>query len=116
MPTAFLDHIGDVSDHRVPGMVTYPLDEILLSTLVGVLCGGDDWETIELLSQEYLPWLKQFLPYKHGIAQAQTFRKVFRLLKPDVLENCFATWLSSLQDIVRGVVAIDGKTLRGSKT
>jgi len=82
MPTAFLDHIGDVSDHRVPGMVTYPLDEILLSTLVGVLCGGDDWETIELLSQEYLPWLKQFLPYKHGIPQAQTFRKVFRLLKP----------------------------------
>jgi predicted transposase YbfD/YdcC len=96
-------------------MVTYPLDEILLSTVVGVLCGGDDFETIELLSHEYLAWLKQFLPYKHGIPQAQTFRKVFRLLEPGSLEKCFATWLASLQDRVRGVIAIDGKTLRGSK-
>jgi len=45
MPIAFLDQIREISDHRVPGMVTYPLDEILLSALVGVLCGGGDWET-----------------------------------------------------------------------
>jgi len=68
------------------------------------------------LSREYLPWLKQFLPYKHGIPQAQTCRKVFQLLKPDALEKCFAGWFSSLQDVVRGVIAIGGKTLRGSKT
>jgi predicted transposase YbfD/YdcC len=116
MPIAFLDRIREIPDHRVPGMVTYPLDEILLSALVGVLCGGDDWETIELLSREYLPWLKQFLPYKHGIPRAQTFRKMFQLLKPDALEKCFAAWFSSLRDMVSGVIAIDGKTLRGSKT
>lgn len=115
MTIAFLEHIKEVPEHRVPGMVPYPLDEILLSTLVGVLCGGDDWETIELLSHEYLAWLKQFLPYKHGLPQAQTFRKVFRVLDPDSLEKCFAAWLASLQDRVRGVIAIDGKTLRGSK-
>jgi hypothetical protein len=33
-------------------MVTYPLDEILLATLVGGLCGADDGEAIELLSRE----------------------------------------------------------------
>ncbi|MGH6796422.1 MAG: ISAs1 family transposase [Methylocella sp.] len=115
MTIALLEHIKVVPEHRVPGMVTYPLDEILLSTVVGVLCGGDDWETIELLSHEYLAWLKQFLPYQHGIPKAQTFRKVFRLLEPDSLEKCFAAWLASLQDRVRGVIAIDGKTLRGSK-
>lgn len=76
---------------------------------------ADDWEAIELLSREYLGWLKQFLPSKTGIPHAQTFRKVFRLLKPEVLEQCFASWVASLQEIVRGVVAVDGKTLRGSK-
>jgi hypothetical protein len=96
-------------------MVTYPLDEILLATLVGALCRADDWEAIELLSREYLAWLKRFLLYKTGIPHAQTFRKVFRLLKPEVLEQCFASWVASLQEIVRGVVAVDGKTLRGSK-
>ncbi len=44
MAIAFLDQIREIPDHRVPGMVTYPLDEILLSALVGVLCGGDDWK------------------------------------------------------------------------
>ena len=86
------------------------MDEIPLVTLVGVLCVADDWEAIELLSREYLAWLKRFLPYKTGIPHAQTFRKVFRLLKPEVLEQCFASWVASLQEIVRGVVAVDGKT------
>jgi hypothetical protein len=73
------------------------LDEIPLVTLVGVLCVADDWEAIELLSREYLGWLKQFLPYKTGIPHAQMFRKVFRLLKPEVLEQCFASWVASLK-------------------
>jgi hypothetical protein len=91
MGIGFLEHIKEVPDHRVAGMVTYPLDEILLATLVGVLCGVDDWEAVELLSREYLGWLKQFLPYKSGVPHAQTFRKVFRLSKPEVLEECFAS-------------------------
>ncbi|HWY77327.1 MAG TPA: hypothetical protein VN281_17015 [Verrucomicrobiae bacterium] len=44
------------------GMVTYPLDEILLATLVGVSCGADVWKAIELLSREYRARLKRFLP------------------------------------------------------
>jgi hypothetical protein len=113
---SFLEHMREVPDHRVAGMVIYPLNEVLLATLVGVLCGADDWDTIELLSREYLPWLKRFLPFKCGVPQAQTFRKVFRLLPPKVLEQRFAAWVSSLREVVRGVVvAIDGKTLRGSK-
>lgn len=112
---SFLECIKDVPDHRVVGMVTYPLDEVLLATLVGVLCGADDWDVIELLSREYLPWLKQFLPFQHGVPQAQTFRKIFQLLPPKVLEERFVSWVSSVRKIAREVVAIDGKTLRGSK-
>ena len=44
MSLGFLDHMRVVPDHRIPGMVTYPLDEVLLATLVGVVCGADDWE------------------------------------------------------------------------
>jgi hypothetical protein len=42
-----LDHMRVVPDHRISGMVTYPLDEILLATLAGVVCGADDREGIE---------------------------------------------------------------------
>ena len=37
MTLGFLDHMRVVPDHRIPGMVTYPLDEILLATLAGAL-------------------------------------------------------------------------------
>ncbi len=101
MTVSFSEQIKEIPDHRVAGMVTYPLDEILLAKLVGVLCGADDFEAVELLTREYLAWLKKFLPYKAGIPQAQTFRKVFRLLKPKSLERCFAAFVASLQEIYR---------------
>lgn len=115
MTKGFLDHMRIVPDHRVPGMVTYPLDEILLTTLVGVICGGDDWEGIEEIAAGALDWLRQFLPFKDGIATAQTLRKVFRLLDPTALEQGFSAWASSLRPLAREVVAVDGKTLRGSR-
>jgi predicted transposase YbfD/YdcC len=115
MTISFLEHFKEIPDHRIVGMVTYPLNEVLLATLVGVLCGADDWDAIELLSREYLAWLGEFLPYKCGVPQAQTFRKIFQLLNPAVLEERFVSWIASLQEVVRGVIAIDGKTLRGSK-
>jgi hypothetical protein len=36
MALGFLEHMRVVSDKRIRGMVTYPLDEILLATLAGV--------------------------------------------------------------------------------
>jgi hypothetical protein len=38
MSMRFLDHIKGVEDYRVPGMTTYPLDEVLLTVLTGLLC------------------------------------------------------------------------------
>lgn len=60
MTIALLEHIRQVPEHRVPGLAAHRLDEMLLSKQVGVLRGGDDWETIERSSPEYLAWLKQF--------------------------------------------------------
>lgn len=112
---SFFDVIRSIPEQRIVGMVTYPLDEILLVSFVGVLCGGDDWEIIEDMNRANLEWLRQFLPYKNGVPPAQTCRRVFSLLPANLLEKGFATWVSSLQKVARGVVAVDGKTLRGSK-
>jgi hypothetical protein len=42
MALGFLSEMKAAPDHRVAGMVTYPLDEILLATLVSVICGTND--------------------------------------------------------------------------
>lgn len=117
MSLGFLDHMRIVPDHRILGMVTYPLDELLLATLVGVVCGADDWDGVEEVANGALTWLRGFLPFGNGIATAQTFRKVFRLLDAPALTKGFAAWAASARGGLEGqVVAVDGKTLRGSKT
>lgn len=117
MSKGFLDHMRVVPDHRVAGMVTYPLDEVLLAALAGVVCGADDWEGIELFATDGVDWLRRFLPYANGVPTAQTFRKVFRLLDADALEAGFSAWAASLRPTgAREVIAVDGKTVRGSRT
>ena len=115
MMKGFLDHMRIVPDHRIAGMVTYPLDEVLLTTLVGVVCGADDWEEIEEVATGALDWLRAFLPFENGIATAQTLRKIFRLLDPAALEQGFAAWAASMRPLSREVIAVDGKTSRGSR-
>ncbi len=116
MSLGFLDHMRVVPAHRIPGMVTCPLDEVLLAKLVGVVCGADDWEGVEEVAAGALDWLRGFLPFANGIATAQTLRKVFRLLDTQALQRGFAAWAASLRAEAQGVIAVDGKTLRGSKT
>jgi len=115
MTSNFLDHIKEIEDHRIVGMTTYPLDEVLLTVLVGLLCRVEDFDEIEMLCIDQLDWLQQFLPFTAGIAPPQTLRRVLSSLCPRTLENAFTAWVSSLQETISGVVAIDGKTLCGSK-
>jgi len=115
MSTKFLDHIRHVEDHRIVGMTTYPLDEILFTVLVGLLCGMDDFDEITLFGVENLSWLQRFLPFENGIASAHTLRRALRALDPKALQTAFAAWVASMRSHISGVVAIDGKTLRGSK-
>jgi hypothetical protein len=115
MSVNFLDHIGDVEDGRIAGKTSYPLDEVLLTVLVGLLCRMEDFDEISMFGEEQLDWLRRFLPFKNGVAPAQTLRRALRALDPKALQGAFSSWVASLQAKVSGVVVIDGKTLRGSK-
>jgi hypothetical protein len=109
MSQTFLDCIRTIPDHRIVGLVDYPLDEILFATLVGVLCGADDFDDVESIGSELLDWLRGFLPCENGVASGQTFRRFFRLVDPKALEAAFAAWMASFGLVIRGVVAIDVK-------
>lgn len=115
MRMTLLEQIQQIEDPRVPGMVVYRLDEILLTVLVGLLCRAEDFDEIEDVCTELLDWLRQFLPFEHAIAPAQTLRRILARLDPRQLEATFAAWVRSLAKRIGGVVAVDGKTLRGSK-
>lgn len=115
MSVNFLDYIRDIEDPRIPGMVLYRLDEVLLTVLVGLLCRAEDLDEIEDMGNELLDWLRRILPFENGVAPAQTLRRTLARLDPRSLEEAFAVWTARLAQRVRGVIAVDGKTVRGSK-
>ncbi len=72
---------------------------------------------------ESFDWLRRCLPFVQGDPRAQTFRPMFRLIEPVTLERGFASWAASVHTARQTghgaspeVIAIDRKTVRGSKT
>ena len=58
-------------------------------------------------------WLRTFLELPNGIPDSDTFRRLFERINPKELSECLYDWLNMERD-KRSVVAIDGKTIRGS--
>src|SRR5258708_28440666 len=75
------------------------------------------WGMVEFgLAKEGL--LRLLLRLEHGSAILDTFSRVFRLLKPDAFEAAFRRFMAAFAKTNRldltGVVAVDGKALRGA--
>jgi predicted transposase YbfD/YdcC len=63
-------------------------------------------------------FLRLFLRLEHGIPSHDTFSRVFRLIKPEAFEKAFRRFISVFAKVnklaLTGVVAVDGKALRGA--
>lgn len=112
---SFLEHFADLPDPRTR-QAEYPLPELLLVAVCAVLSGADNWVDVSDWGRAKLGWLRQFLPFTNGIASHDTFGRVFALLDAAVFEACFIAWMAALCPALEGVVAIDGKTVRRSKS
>lgn len=113
----FSHYFSGVKDPRRTnrGHFLYPLEEILFLCVSAVLSGMDDWTSISMFGRTKLEWLRQYYPYRHGIPSHDVLGKVFSALDPDPFSEAFGRWVSSIAELAGGeVVAIDGKTIRGS--
>jgi hypothetical protein len=92
----------------------HDLHELLLIALCALMSGGEDCSDMALFGKIKTPYLRQFLRLRHGTPSPDTFSRVFRLLDPKAFETCFTRFMQRFAESLRGVVAIDGKTLRRS--
>ena len=111
---AFLTHFESVEDPRQQGKVLYPLEEIFLLVLCGVISGADGWTSIALYGQKKLEFLRRFLPFENGTPSHDQLGILFSRLDMEQFQSCFISWVASLNETLEGVVAVDGKTLRRS--
>ena len=110
----FLDSFADLEDPRQQAKVLYPLEEILLLCLCAVLSGADSWVEVALYGQQRLRFLRRFLPFQRGTPSHDQLGILFAKLDSTQFQQCFIAWAQRFAAAVRGVVAVDGKTLRRS--
>jgi predicted transposase YbfD/YdcC len=114
---SFLDLFEEVRDPRIDRHKRYPLPEVLISAVVGVLCGAETWDDVVLYANNCLDWMRDWLPFdfENGIPSHDTYRRVFSLIDETEFERLFSKWSAWIVgDLEAGHIAIDGKKARGS--
>lgn len=106
-----------LSDPRAAN-ARHDLLEVLAIALAAVLCGAETCSDMAEFGQAKEDLLRLFLRLEHGIPSHDTFSRVFRLLEPEAFETAFRRFMAAFAKTNRlnltGVIAIDGKALRGA--
>jgi len=97
---------------------SHELLEILFIALAATLCGAACASDMAQFGCAKEDLLRNFLRLEHGTPSHDTFSRVFRLLEPQAFERAFRRFMAAFAKSNRldltGVVAIDGKALRGA--
>jgi predicted transposase YbfD/YdcC len=109
----FTAHFGEVADPRADN-ARHDFLEVIFIALAAVLCGAEDCTDMAIFARAKLELLKQVLKLAHGPPSHDTFSRVFRLMAPEPFEAAFAKFTATFAGALKGVVAIDGKALRGA--
>lgn len=112
--TVFLEFLEDVPDHRQRAKVMYPLDEVLLLSLMAVLAGAEGFTDIARFGEKKRDLLRRFRPFAYGTPSHDQLGDIFAALDAEAFRTCFVQWVATLTDTPAEVIAIDGKTSRRS--
>jgi predicted transposase YbfD/YdcC len=108
-----------IPDPRIERCKKHLLTDILLLCIIAMTCGVESVEDITFFGLTRIQWLKQYLVLPHGIPSADTILRVLGRIDHTKFEESFLNWTSGyFQKRVQpgSVIAIDGKTVRGSAT
>ncbi len=105
---------AQVEDPRVERTKLHRLRDIIIIAICGVICGAEGWVEIEEFGKAKEAWFTDLLKLPSGIPSHDTFGRVFALIDPKQFEASFFQWVQGISKTIKGVIAIDGKTLRRS--
>ena len=117
MKTSLHHYFGQLPDPRIQRNKKHLLIDIIVLSIIAVICGAESWDSIEMFGKSKKDFLSKILKLPNGIPSHDTINRVFSLIRADKFEILFIQWAQSLKDprISKEVISVDGKTLRGSK-
>ena len=120
-PIEIAKYFDELPDPRCTVNRLHPLSSVLVIAIMAILAGAKGPTGIARWARTKASFLDGCLPLPHGVPRKDVFRIVLSRLRPKLFQACFANWLESLKlraqednDIVRPILAVDGKTNRRS--
>jgi hypothetical protein len=93
---SFLHYFKDMPDHRQAGKVEYPVREILLLSLLGVLAGAETFCDLARFGAKKLGFLRRFGPFAAGTPSHDHLGDIFATLDAQAFQKCFVAWVAAL--------------------
>ena len=109
-----LEHFGHIEDPRAVRRILHPLREVLLLVVCGTIADCDDYDAIADWGEAHLDFLRQHLPYVHGVPGGRWLTILMNRVSPALFSAAFTAWVRATWPDRPDFVAIDGKTSRRS--
>jgi predicted transposase YbfD/YdcC len=121
-PRPLIEVFAAMPDFRKPRGKRHPLTALFALACCAMLCGARSYSAIAEWGRNYGTRIAQALGFTHGTPCAATLHTIFRHVNRDEFEAHLSTWAESIVGSLPAApetpgtaVALDGKTLRGSK-
>ena len=111
MKIGIIDLCKQIEDPRMNRKKVHKMETIIYISIAAVICGAQSWNEIEEFGNVKL--LFKVAPGLEFIHSHDTFNRFFSIIKPEYFELIFRNWVKQVCQEVKGVVAIDGKLMRG---
>ena len=121
-PRPLIEVLAEIPDVRSRRGKRHPLSAMLAMACCAMLCGYRSYSAIAEWGRNYGTGIAHALGFTHNTPCAATLHTLFRHVDRDDLEERLGTWAASVvvstplaPSVGEVAVALDGKTLRGSR-
>ena len=113
--SCFIEYCENIIDFRQEGKIRHLLKDILFIAVAATIGNADSWTQVEAFAETHEKWLRKYLELPNGIPSHDTYERVFDRMDPVQFAKAFTAWTDEIADKSgQAIVAIDGKTVRGS--
>jgi predicted transposase YbfD/YdcC len=114
--SAFVALFENIPDERQEWKIKHKPVDIMFIAVVATIAFCDDWEDIEWFAKKHEGWFRKYIELPNGVPSHDTIERVFSWIDPERFRKMFLSWVAPAMGVkTPGVVAIDGKTMRGTK-
>lgn len=113
MKVGIIDICKQIEDPRIDRKKVHKMETIVYISVAATICGAQSWNEIEAFGNAKFDFFKSRFPALETIPSHDTFNRFFSLIRPEYFELIFRNWVKQVCQENKGVVAIDGKLMRG---